>query len=294
MNQEEMKTKIQTLEFELLKYKMALDNAGIDLFDVNFNTGQAYQSDNIAQKMGYKKEDVDTFEKRNNTIYPSDLHDSLIEVEKLRKGQIRKTDLTFRVYGKNSGHFWMKHDGLILHDPSNQEAHFIGTLRDITNEKLYLEELTHLANYDSLTNTYNRRAGLGKLECDLNRVENLSVVYMDIDNFKEINDNMGHIIGDKLLKIFAETIMEAMPDLSYLIRLGGDEFLLVCIMQPYEKIKQICDQFEHQRIKIDESTDLNFSYGLVEYKADEHKTLDGLIHEADQLMYEYKMSKKAD
>lgn len=286
-----MSDEIKLLEFELAKYKAALKTAGIDTFDINFNTGEASQSSYITEKLGYTPEEVDSFEKRNATIYPSDLHESLIDVEKLRKGEIDKTDLIFRIYGKDGKLSWVKHDGVMIEDPLNGDMHFVGALRDITNEKLYLEKLTHLADFDSLTGAYNRRKGLGKLENDMKHMHDLSVLFMDVDNFKTINDQYGHIKGDKLLKLLADNLQKQLLDSSYLIRMGGDEFLIVFSGSNEDLVMKILNgAIAETNAMVD--LELSISKGYVKYNQSLHTSMDVLIHEADQLMYLDKASKK--
>ncbi len=288
---EDFKRRIKELEFELAKYKAAHEIAGIDFFDINMATGEANQSDNLVEKMGYTKEEMNSFEKRNQTFNPSDLQESLIEVEKLAKGEIAHTDLLFRVYGKEGDLFWFKHDGLMMHNNLTGHPHFVGVLRDITEEKTYLEELRHLASYDSLTDTHNRRSGLHKLETDIKDDTEVAVTYIDINRFKEVNDEYGHITGDRVLKELRNVIMKAIPESSYLIRLGGDEFLIVFLGQKIDKVEEIIRHIKGVPVMIGEDKKLTFSHGTMVYNKDKHPTIDVLIRDADEIMYREKYKK---
>lgn len=176
----------------------------------------------------------------------------------------------------------------MIEDPLNGDMHFVGALRDIANEKLYLEKFTHLADFDSLTGAYNRRKGLGKLENDMKHMHDLSVLFMDVDNFKTINDQYGHIKGDKLLKLLADNLQKQLLDSSYLIRMGGDEFLIVFNGSNVDLVMKILNSAIAETNAMD-ALELSISKGYVK---NIHTSMDVLIHEADQLMYIDKASKK--
>lgn len=95
-----------------------------------------------------------------------------------------------RLFKKDGGILWLQHSGTLSRHPVTGENHLVGLLRDITDEKLNLEKLEYLADYDGLTGTYNRRRGLIRLEQDIEKFESVTVVYADIDKFKVINDFM--------------------------------------------------------------------------------------------------------
>ncbi len=288
---DDYKKRVKELEFELKKYKTAIDVAGLDIFDINFKTGEAHQSDNIATMLGYEKKDVDTFEKRNSTFHPKDLQDSLVDVERLRKGEIDHTDLLFRLYSKDGDLFYVKHDGKVIIDETTNTPHFVGMLRDITMEKLYLEELKQLANYDGLTNAYNRRAGLNKLVSDIESDSSITVSYIDLNNFKHINDSYGHETGDMILRDFVKEAYNQLPPNSYIVRLGGDEFLIVMIGQNKNRLEQLVQSFKDNPITFANNQKLTFSSGVVVYDKLLHQSVDALLHAADQEMYIEKKKK---
>jgi diguanylate cyclase (GGDEF)-like protein/PAS domain S-box-containing protein len=286
-----LEKKIRDLEFQIKKYHDALENAGLDFFDINFNSGEATQSENIIKRLGYEENEVDTFEKRNATFHPDDLKESLIHVDKLRKGEINRTDLLFRVFSKLGQTYWLKHDGILINNPYNNESHFVGILKDVTNEKELLEELSHLASYDTLTNTYNRRSGLKMLQRELDSLEDVNISYIDVDDFKRFNDTYGHETGDKVLKCICKSFIDNLPPDCYMIRLGGDEFLVVFYKSSFDNARQFIEHISSKPIVVDNSKNITFSFGLVKYDSNIHTNIDELIHHADKLMYEHKTKK---
>lgn len=158
----------------------------------------------------------------------------------------------------------------------------------IANEKL--------ANTDALTGVYNRRFldGFSKeFDC---KPTTLSAILFDIDNFKDINDTYGHNIGDKVILKLIEIIDDNVRQSDCIIRLGGDEFLLLLKDTNEKNAKMIAQkivQKVEENSKID-NTDLNFSisYGTCEY-GNKVKTINELIIQADKSMYGDKKQKSS-
>jgi len=117
-------------------------------------------------------------------------------------------------------------------------SHVIEYTRDITDRKRseserkrLIERLEHLSNIDSLTGLLNRRALLERLSTEVQRAERygteLSIALCDMDNFKEINDIYGHIVGDDVLRVVADTLRKPLRSVDAIGRYGGDEFLII-------------------------------------------------------------------
>ena len=116
-------------------------------------------------------------------------------------------------------------------DASGEIARYIGVFSDISLLKQQQAELEHQAYYDSLTGVPNRALGieslkLAMLQCQ-RRGRLVAVAYIDLDNFKEVNDSQGHEVGDKLLKVLAARMQVALREGDTLARIGGDEFIAV-------------------------------------------------------------------
>jgi diguanylate cyclase (GGDEF)-like protein len=107
---------------------------------------------------------------------------------------------------------------------------WVATLEDITERKLVEERITHLAHYDALTDLPNRVLFHETLKNELERIpsgKQLAVLYIDIDEFKSVNDTLGHTIGDELLKSVAGSLSGCITGADFVARLGGDEFGIV-------------------------------------------------------------------
>src|SRR4029079_19694398 len=107
---------------------------------------------------------------------------------------------------------------------------WVATIEDITARKRAEEKIAHLAHYDALTDLPNRALFREKLEVALKELgpgEQLAVLYIDIDEFKSVNDALGHPVGDELLKEVAERLRGCLKQTDVAARLGGDEFAVI-------------------------------------------------------------------
>jgi diguanylate cyclase (GGDEF)-like protein/PAS domain S-box-containing protein len=107
---------------------------------------------------------------------------------------------------------------------------WVATIEDVTERQQAQERITHLAHYDPLTDLPNRALFHERLKQELARIvpgEQLAVLYIDIDEFKSVNDTLGHLIGDELLKSVAVSLSRCVRRNDFVARLGGDEFAVV-------------------------------------------------------------------
>lgn len=144
------------------------------------------------------------------------------------------------------------------------------------------ERILRMAKTDSMTGAYARGYGMQLLQTYTAEQKFFSVVYMDLDGLKKINDSKGHSAGDQYLKIFAEKMKQYLGKDDLLIRIGGDEFLAVLTdtssEEANEKIKRIRDEMEYHH---GDHMPVYFSFGA----ACGGKTVEELVKDADHAMY---------
>ena len=126
---------------------------------------------------------------------------------------------------------WVKFETKVLFNENGAIEGFLGTFADITERLEYQERLKLVAEYDNLTGLANRRLLHDRLEqaflgSERNHTE-LFLFYLDLDGFKEVNDSLGHDVGDQLLKQVAERLVNSLRRTDTIARLGGDEFVVL-------------------------------------------------------------------
>jgi diguanylate cyclase (GGDEF)-like protein len=169
---------------------------------------------------------------------------------------------------------------------------WVATHEDITERRHAEARITHLAHYDALTDLPNRALFHEQLKRELARIapgEQLAVMYIDIDEFKSVNDTLGHLIGDELLKSVAVSLGRCIRDTDFVARLGGDEFAIVqtgvgtaddvtgLVTRVLDTIREPYECLGHQV-----TTDASIGIAL----APQHGTdLDQILKNADLAMY---------
>lgn len=148
-------------------------------------------------------------------------------IQSLTSGEaFRDLPVPINIHGKS---FWWKLSGRPTPCASGSGLHLRGVAADITSAKMAEERVAHLAHFDSLTDLPNRALFNQSLQRSVARLkpgQQLAVLYMDLDNFKSINDTMGHGAGDLVLKAVANRLEDAIGVEDVVARLGGDEFAI--------------------------------------------------------------------
>lgn len=118
-----------------------------------------------------------------------------------------------------------------IHDHENTLTHYVAVFHDITEMKRQEERIVHQAYHDTLTGLPNRRLAHDRIEVSIAHVKRggtkLAVLFLDLDNFKNVNDTLGHEWGDKLLLQVANRLVSMVREEDTVARLGGDEFLIL-------------------------------------------------------------------
>tara|TARA_Y100000590_G_C15496456_1_gene929851 strand:- start:415 stop:975 length:561 start_codon:yes stop_codon:yes gene_type:complete len=161
------------------------------------------------------------------------------------------------------------------------------------------QNLTVLATTDEITGLYNQR----KLSQDLEKAikhheiedETFSIMFIDIDHFKQVNDNYGHVVGSKLLQDIGEVLSLILRASDHIYRYGGDEFVVIMPTVDIETVHDIAtrvlEKIKNKKFDIGngEKYNLSVSIGIAEYPTDAKSALE-IIKFADEMMY---MSKRS-
>ncbi len=178
-------------------------------------------------------------------------------------------------------------------DAQGRLTHYIAVFSDITERKAIEARFQYLAHHDLLTHLPNRILLRDRFEQAIAHAARsnslLALLFLDLDHFKQINDTMGHDIGDRLLQGVAERLVKCLREVDIICRQGGDEFIIVLtglkdngtVIQITQKILlQLNDPFDIDGIQIHAS----FSIGISLYPKDS-MSFEGLLNKADTAMY---------
>jgi len=175
---------------------------------------------------------------------------------------------------------------------SLNKGYFSIIVNDVTEIKKYAEDMTYLANYDTLTNLLNRHNLLEYLIELISRDEKFSIYFIDLDDFKNINDTLGHNTGDEILRVVADRLTDLYSDDITVGRLGGDEFILVKRGESdLDNIKDIAEETLKLLNKNIQFSRYNFSLKAsigISYYPDHAEDVFTLLKYADISMYEGK------
>jgi diguanylate cyclase (GGDEF)-like protein/PAS domain S-box-containing protein len=197
---------------------------------------------------------------------------------------------------KNGDVFWID---LRIDPVSNADGdvtHFVAVISDITEARHYERRLHHLAHHDPLTGLANRTLLQDELKFSIDfAVRNKvlgALAFLDLDNFKHINDNFGHNAGDAVLREIANRLKESVRDNDTVARVGGDEFVLVINNQPGHE--QLADLIERIRQRVNVPINVagrdivpGTSIGVSRFPHD-GDTVDRVMRAADAAMYHAK------
>jgi diguanylate cyclase (GGDEF)-like protein len=205
-----------------------------------------------------------------------------------------------RLLTKDGGHRWIEVHARLTLNADGAVSTISGTLNDVTERKALEEQLTHQAFHDSLTNLPNRALFMDRLRQAIARLErrrgSVAVLFMDLDNFKVINDSLGHHIGDLLLVSVSDRLRECVRPQDTAARLGGDEFTILLedfsgIDQIIRVAKRIQEQRQAPFLLDDYEVFVTASVGIA-LSSSESETPETLLRNADVAMYRAKLGGK--
>lgn len=210
-----------------------------------------------------------------------------------RKPQVVKYELPFTKASGESRLFSWTHNTVTK---PNGECSIFSIGIDISSRWEYENHIQHLANHDFLTSLYNRRYFSKSLADLVKESETITLIYVDINHFKLVNDIQGHAVGDQLLISITQILQTHCPDGTLIGRIGGDEFGIAIANRSREFIKELAETIIHQIAQLNIFTSgeairkISASIGIACYPEDAN-TLDKLAAYADAAMYENKRTR---
>jgi len=251
----------------------------------------------FTELFGYTLEEIKDKDLNDGMIHPED---KIAEVNQLAK-RAKEGFLDYEtIRKKKDGTFFPVSISASYVKITGKRKGLIVTYTDITERKQLEEQLEKLARIDSLTGCYSRGYGLELLDRQIKLSHRskspLLLAFLDIDNFKGINDTFGHEEGDKVLKEVVKLLKSSLREIDIICRMGGDEFLLIFPDISLKEAPLIKERLNNNLTKLNHSLKkpykIDLSIGLSEYNPDKPQPMDELIRIADQKMYDEKKNKK--
>jgi diguanylate cyclase (GGDEF)-like protein/PAS domain S-box-containing protein len=249
----------------------------------------------LCTMLGYSEAELLGRTSRDLT-HPDDRAEKAEALSHLGAGAVESVQLETR-YVHSDGHIVWALTGIsAVREETGNTLHLIAHIQDITDRRWTEDQLRHLADYDPLTNLYNRRRFQEELTLELGRTrktgEGGALLFLDFDQFKYINDSLGHMAGDELLRGLASLLRSTLREHDVIARLGGDEFAVLlpgadqaaAERQAQEILRLVGDNVQ---VIGDHPVGLTVSVGIALYP--EHGTIAShLLANADLAMYQVK------
>ena len=283
------------------RFRRAFDNAPIGIALVS-PTGTWLKTNRALSKiLGYTPEEFRT-RTFHSMMFEEDLGNTLLKLNEVLGGTIEGYQCEQRYIHKDGSTVWASWSVSADGAKSEKLTNLIFQIQDITEKKHAEQRLQHEATHDALTGLPNRAHFMKRLdEAMRKRRRNpkyaVSVLFIDLDRFKYVNDSLGHFIGDELLVAIAQRLNASMRPPDMVARLGGDEFVVLVEGRYFtEKMSRIAERIQR---KISSPFKLRghevfttASIGILQV-SEEHLSSEDVIRDADTAMYHAKRSGKA-
>ncbi|NPV40401.1 MAG: sensor domain-containing diguanylate cyclase [Anaerolineae bacterium] len=249
--------------------------------------------------LGYSKDEIPSevgFEFFTEKIHRDDYERVMDNMRRHLYGETPAYETTYRIKTRNAHWLWFYDRGKVTKRDKNGKPELVsGIVFDVSEQKRMEElleaknrRLEEMSRRDYLTDLYNRRALMEKLDFEIKRRNrtktSLSVVMLDLDHFKQVNDTHGHQVGDQVLVQVADLLRKTVREIDIVGRYGGEEFLVILPDCPAKEAVNVAERIRAGVAGFDFSLSLKLtiSGGVAEYIGGNS---DNLIEIADQNLY---------
>lgn len=215
------------------RWKFALEGAGEGVWDWNIQTGDAVYSRRWKEMLGFAEGEIaNNSSEWSSRVHPEDMPRVMAVIQAHIDGKTPSAAIEFRMLCKDGSWLWTLGRGMVVsRDASGKPFRLVGTNADISERKASADKIERLAFYDPLTDLPNRRLVLDRLEQALSSSTRHhrygALMLLDMDDFKTLNDTLGHDIGDQFLVEVATRLQAAVREGDTVARHGGDEFVVI-------------------------------------------------------------------
>lgn len=280
------------------RYMLAVQGASDGIWDWDLQRNQVYYSQRWKEIVGYKNGEVGScLEDWLRIVHPDDREQLQLAMTHHLNGLTEHLECENRVLHKDGTVRWVRTRGQAIKNGGQRPHRMAGSISDITSLKRAQEQLLFDANHDALTRLPNRNLFLDRLEQAMQRrkrrPENvLAVLFLDLDQFKIVNDSLGHLVGDQLLILIANRLQAMLRASDTVARLGGDEFVLLLesvnnVAYVHNVAERIIEVLKAPIHLEGHEICTSASIGIVMI-SDDHHTASDVLRDADIAMYRAK------
>lgn len=282
-----------SFSFERLRNIVESVNAIIWEYNIE-NDSWDYVSPQVKEMLGYTPEEWIDLEFWVDNIHREDRNwakNYCFECAAQGKDHI----FEYRFFKKDGDYIWLRDEVVVIMEEGTP-IKLRGFMTDISDLKKREENIKHISFHDSLTGLYNREFLDAEIErLDVKRQLPISLIMIDLNGLKLINDSYGHKIGDKLLIKTAELLKNIFREEDIIARWGGDEFVILLNKTPEKAVEQMITRIKNKNsiVEINDSQKIPLSFSIgYSIKKDESINTNDLFKKAENYMYEDKLLKK--
>ncbi len=283
------------------RFRSAFTHAPIGIALVSFDGKWLKVNRALCEMLGYEEAELlrSAF---SSVTHEEDLLPAMSAIQTIATGAESDCQVDVRFVNRSNQTVWTSLNVSATDDVDAGRCDLVLQILDITDKKFAAEKLEHEATHDALTGLANRAHFMRRLDEALAKRTKepkyrVSVLFIDLDRFKFVNDSLGHFIGDELLCAIAHRLSSSMRPPDMVARLGGDEFVVLVEGRYYsEKITRIAERIQK---KISSPFKLQghevfttASIGILNV-SEHHRTSEDVIRDADTAMYQAKRTGKA-
>ncbi|MET0102570.1 MAG: sensor domain-containing diguanylate cyclase [Sedimenticola sp.] len=292
-SQEKLNSTIDELRQSEQRFRNLVESCNDWIWEVDMDGVYRYASPQVEQILGYRPDEVvghTPFE-----LMPQEEGGKFASAfEQWKHSAMPINALVNTNLHKDGTQVFLETSGVPFFDSDGQVVGYRGIDRDISERKRMEDKLRHMATHDTLTKLFNRQAFLHSIEAEVYRAERyhnpLTLMLLDIDHFKNVNDSFGHGVGDEVLSRFASILDRSMRKTDFVARYGGEEFTAIL---PETSVKEATEMAERLRRQLFESPfhvndseeiHLSASIGIATFPR-HADNWEALIEAADAAMY---------
>jgi diguanylate cyclase (GGDEF)-like protein/PAS domain S-box-containing protein len=285
------------------RYALAVQGANDGLWDWDLKNNCIYFSPRWKSMLGYAEHEIgDDPKEWFDRVHPDDVERLQLDISSHLKGLTPHFENEHRMLHRDGDYRWMLNRGIAVLDEDKVAARMAGSQADITDRKNAERRLLHDAFHDTLTELPNRALFMDRLKYAVERSKRrkdykFAVLFLDLDRFKDVNDSLGHLVGDQLLVAVGQMLRKGVRGTDTVSRLGGDEFVILLedISEENGAIRiaeWINEEFTHPFDLSGKEVFITTSIGIV-ISAPRYVQPEDILRDADIAMYSAKASGRA-